>query len=99
MSDDDPTRTFLDHTVPREDAWEGREPEDGPARPRHLQPSSDNVHDARERRGQTIRNAAWTFGPSAAYVAGSAAFAGGARAEPEPEPEPLPDFGEIGGGL
>ncbi|MCT2586871.1 hypothetical protein [Actinophytocola gossypii] len=100
MSDDDPTRAFLDQTVPRDDAWEGREPDDGPARPRHTQQASDNVHDARERRKQTIRNAAWTFGPGVAYLAGSAAFASSARAEPEPpDVSDVSGFGEIGAGL
>lgn len=96
----DPARGFLDQTVPRDDAWDGREPEEGPARPRHVQhpAGSDNVHDAKERRRQTVRNAAWTFGPGVAYLAGSAAFA---SADPEPEP-PEADyggFGEIGSGL
>jgi hypothetical protein len=99
--DDDPARSFLDQTVPREDGWEGNEPEDGPARPRHVQhPASDNVYSAKERRKQTIKNAAWTFGPGVAYLAGSAAFA--SRADAEPDPEPDIDFdgvGDIGSGL
>ena len=101
--DDDPARSFLDQTVPRDDVWDGREPEEGPARPRHVAhpTESDNVHSAKERRKQTIKNAAWTFGPSVAYLAGSAAFASSAEAEPEPEPEPDfgGGFGEIGSGL
>lgn len=103
MSDeDDPTRSFLDQTVPRDDAWDGREPEDGPARPRHVQypTEPDSLRTAKERRKDTIRNAAWTFGPSAAYLAGSAAFSGQASAEPPEDPEPDLDFGgEIGSGL
>lgn len=100
MSDDDPARSFLDQTVPREDSWDGREPDDGPARPRHVQQSaeSDNVHDARERRKQTLKNAAWRFGPGAAYLAGAAALSGRANAEPEPDMD-MGGFGEIGGGL
>jgi len=102
--DDDPTRSFLDQTVPRDDAWDGVEPPEGPARPRHLTYSSepDNLRTAKERRRDTIRNAAWTFGPSVAYLAGSAAFAGGASADPEPDAEPdidLGDVGDIGSGL
>lgn len=96
--DDDPARGFLDQTVPRDDAWDGREPKDGPARPRHVAyPSPPEVpRTAKERRKDAIRNAAWTFGPSVAYLAGSAAFAGQANAEPEPEPDPDMDMGDLG---
>jgi hypothetical protein len=73
-SDDDPTRGFLDRTVPRHDEWAGREPEDGPARPRHVQYPTEPVEPltAKERRKNTIRNVAWGVGPSAAFVAGAA---------------------------
>ncbi|GAB3435696.1 hypothetical protein [Actinophytocola sediminis] len=97
--DDDPARGFLDQTVPKDDVWAGREPEDGPARPRHVAyPSEpDSMRTAKERRKDTIRNAAWTFGPSVAYLAGSAAFAGSASAaEPEPEPDIDLDMGGVG---
>lgn len=108
--DDDPTRGFLDQTVPREDVWDGREPVEGPARPRHVQHPTEPepLPDPRELRRNTIKSAAWTFGPSVGYLAATAAFGGGtARAEPEPEPEPEPPtfddstggFGEIGSGL
>lgn len=71
---EDPTRRFLDQTVPQHDEWAGREPEDGPARPRHVQYPTEPVEplSAKERRAQTIRNVAWGVGPSAAFVAGAA---------------------------
>jgi hypothetical protein len=102
----DPARRFLDQTVPREDYWEGREPEDGPARPRHIQHpvEPEPLPDPRERRKQAIRGAAWTFGPAAGYLAASAAFGGSAQADPAPDPDP-PSYddpgygGEIGSGL
>ncbi len=102
---EDPARRFLDQTVPRADQWDGREPEEGPARPRHVQHPvpAEPLPDPRERRKQRIRDAAWTFGPSAGLLAASAASnAGSARAEPDPEPPPEdPGFtgGEIGSGL
>lgn len=73
-SDDDPTRGFLDRTVPKHDEWDGREPEDGPARPRHVQYQTEPVEplSAKERRANTIRNVAWGVGPSAAFIAGAA---------------------------
>lgn len=98
--EEDPARRFLDQTVPRDDVWDGREPDDGPARPRHVQHPTepDSMRTAKERRKDAIRNAAWTFGPGVAYVAGAAALSGRAGAEPPPEtdPEPEPDFGDAG---
>jgi hypothetical protein len=72
--DDDPTRGFLDRTVPRHDEWEGREPDDGPARPRHIQHPTEQAEPltAKERRANAIRNVAWGVGPTAAFVAGAA---------------------------
>lgn len=114
MEDDDPARRFLDQTVPRDDSWDGREPEEGPARPRHVQHPAppEPLPDPRQRRKQAIRNAAWTFGPTAGYLAASAAFSGdSAQADPQPEPQPEPraaaepdppdggaDYGDHGGG-
>lgn len=103
---DDPTRGFLDQTVPREDYWDGREPEEGPARPRHVQHPvpPEPLPDPRTRRRQRLRDAAVTFGPSVGFLAASAALnSGSARAEPDPEPQ-VPDDpgftgGEIGGAL
>lgn len=71
---EDPTRRFLDQTVPQHDEWVGREPDDGPARPRHVQYPTEPVEplSAKERRAQTVRNVAWGVGPSAAFVAGAA---------------------------
>jgi hypothetical protein len=71
---EDPTRRFLDQTVPKHDEWDGREPEDGPARPRHVQYPVEPVEPwtAKERRANTIRNVAWGVGPSAAFIAGAA---------------------------
>lgn len=95
---EDPARRFLDQTVPRHDEWDGREPEDGPARPRHVQHPSEPVEplSAKERRNAAIRNAAWGVGPAAAFVAGAALSDDG----PEPEaPEMDPGYGEIGSGL
>ena len=109
--EDDPARSFLDQTVPRDDAWDGREPEEGPARPRHVQHPTDPgpLPDPRERRRNNIRNAAWTFGPTAAYLAANALSDDEAPADPAPEPEPEPEppsyddpsggYGEIGSGL
>ncbi|HEY0450215.1 hypothetical protein [Actinophytocola sp.] len=112
--DDDPARSFLDQTVPRDDVWDSREPEEGPARPRHVQypTEPEPPQDPRERRKNAIRNAAWTFGPSLGYLAATGAFSGdSAQADPapEPQPEPAPEpmyddpgagyGGEIGSGL
>jgi hypothetical protein len=101
--DDDPARGFLDQTVPREHVWDGPEPDDGPARPRHVQHPVDPepLPDPRERRRNAIKSAAWTFGPSVGYLAATAAFsAGDAQAEPEPPAvDPGAGFGEIGSGL
>jgi hypothetical protein len=96
VPDDDPARQFLDQTVPREDAWDGREPEEGPARPRYVQHPVAPAPpvDPRVRRKEGIRNAAWTFGPTAGFLAASAlANSGSAQAEPAPEPQPEPDPG------
>jgi hypothetical protein len=110
--DDDPARSFLDQTVPREDYWVHREPEEGPARPRHVQHPTEPepLQDPRQRRKQAIRNAAWTFGPSLGYLAATSAFSGdSAQADPAPQPDPQPDpapdsgmdygdYGDYGGG-
>ncbi|MGH3876059.1 MAG: hypothetical protein ACRDSK_03385 [Actinophytocola sp.] len=108
-ADQDPARGFLDQTVPREDYWEDREPDDGPARPRHVQHPTDPqpLPDPRTRRRNAIKSAAWTFGPSVGYLAASAAFAGSAQAEPAPEsrpesrsePEPEPLYDDPSGGF
>lgn len=113
MEDDDPARQFLEQTVPREDYWDGREPEEGPARPRHVQHPVEQLPppDPRQRRKEAIRNAAWTFGPSLGYLAATSAFSGdSAQAEPAPRPDPEPpsqddsgsayggDYGDYGGG-
>ncbi|WP_291415950.1 hypothetical protein, partial [Actinophytocola sp.] len=94
MSEDfDPARSFLDQTVPRDDGWDGREPEEGPARPRHVQhpTESEPLPDPRERRKNAIKNAAWTFGPSLAYLAATGAFSSdSAQAQPAPDPTPDP---------
>jgi hypothetical protein len=92
MEDDDPARRFLDETVPRDDSWEDREPEEGPARPRHVQHpvAPQPLPDPRERRKQAIRNAAWTFGPSVGYLAAASAFSGDS-AQPDPRPDSQPD--------
>jgi hypothetical protein len=93
---EDPTRRFLDQTVPRHDEWEGREPEDGPARPRHIQHPAEPVEtlSAKERRSRTIRDVAWGVGPSAAFVAGAALSNSG----DDPEPD-ASGFGEAGSSL
>jgi hypothetical protein len=88
---DDPARQFLDQTVPREDYWEGREPEEGPARPRHVQHPVEHAPppDPKVQRKQAIRNAAWTFGPTAGLLGASALLnSGSAQADPLPEPPP-----------
>ncbi|MBB4904585.1 hypothetical protein [Actinophytocola algeriensis] len=99
MSDpEDPTRRFLDQTVPRHDEWDGREPEDGPARPRHVQYPSEPVEplSAKERRSNTIRGVAWGAASLGAFGAGAALSDDEARAE---SPEMDAGFGEIGSGL
>jgi hypothetical protein len=105
---DDPARSFLDQTVPREDYWVDREPEEGPARPRHVQHPTEPepLPDPKERRKQTIRNAAWTFGPTVGYLAATSAFSGdSAQADPQPQPDSRPDpqpdppsYDDAGGG-
>ena len=74
MTEEDPARRFLDQTVPKHDEWEGREPEEGPARPRHVQHPAepDDPLTAKERRRNAIRNVAWGVGPTAAFIAGAA---------------------------
>lgn len=71
---EDPARAFLDETVPRHDEWDGREPEDGPARPRHVQYPAEPVQplSAKERRANTIRNVGWTAASLGAFAAGAA---------------------------
>jgi len=98
--DEDPARGFLDQTVPKHDEWDGREPEDGPARPRHVQHPAEPTQplSAKERRANAIRNAAWGAGSIGAFIAG-AALSGDdpdtevGRAEPE-----IDSGGEIGSG-
>jgi len=95
---EDPTRRFLDQTVPKHDEWEGREPEDGPARPRHVQHpvEPDEPLTVKERRRNAIRNVAWGVGPTAAFIAGAALSDDG-----EPDQTSFGDsgYGEIGSGL
>lgn len=97
---EDPARRFLDQTVPKHDEWEGREPEDGPARPRHIQHPVDPLEplSPKERRGNAIRNLAWGVGPSAAFIAGAAL-----SDDDEPEQTSFEGndggYGEIGSGL
>ncbi len=101
---DDPARRFLDQTVPREDQWDGREPQEGPARPRHVQYPAEPqpLPDPRERRKNAVRNTAWTFGPTLAYLAATA-LSGDGDAQPAPPPDPpppdAPPAGEIGSAL
>jgi hypothetical protein len=94
---EDPARRFLDQTVPKHDEWEGREPEDGPARPRHVQHPADPLApiSQKERRRNVVRNVAWGVGPSAAFVAGAA------LSDDDPEPDQGMDagFGDAGSGL
>lgn len=93
---EDPARRFLDQTVPRHDEWEGREPEDGPARPRHIQNAGEPVEpiSAKERRRNTIRNVAWGAAPTAAFVAGAA------LSDDEPQGElDTGGLGDLGSGL
>lgn len=102
---EDPTRRFLDQTVPQHDEWAGREPDDGPARPRHVQYPTEPVESlsAKERRAQAARNVAWGVGPGAAFVAGAALSDSGDdsgelhRAEPD-QIGPDSGFGEAGSG-
>jgi hypothetical protein len=99
---EDPARRFLDQTVPQHDEWEGREPDDGPARPRHVQHPAEPVEplSAKERRANTIRRAAWVAGPTAAFVAGAAlSDDGGDGADTaDAQPEDAGGYGEAGSG-
>jgi hypothetical protein len=74
VSEDDPARSFLDQTVPKHDEWEGREPEDGPARPRHIQHPTEPVEpiSAKERRKNIARNVGWAAASTGAFIAGAA---------------------------
>jgi hypothetical protein len=101
---EDPARRFLDQTVPRHDEWEGREPEDGPARPRHVQHPvpPDEPLSAKERRKNTVRRVAWGLGGTAAFIAGAALSDdedGGQDGGQDVDPGDGGDFGEIGSGL
>lgn len=111
--DDDPARSFLDQTVPREDPWQDAEPTDEPARPRHVQypTAPEQPLTAKERRTNTIRKAAWAFGPSAAFLAGAgladdtdtelrrAERTEIEQAEQQPEFDDSAGYGEAGSGL
>jgi hypothetical protein len=74
VSEDDPARSFLDETVPKHDEWEGREPEEGPARPRHVQHPAEPLAPltAKERRANIIRGVGWTAASTGAFIAGAA---------------------------
>ena len=103
--DEDPTRGFLDQTVPKHDEWEGREPEDGPARPRHVQYPTEPAQplSAKERRANTIRNVAWGAGSIGAFVAGAALSDSGDDVDTElgraePDQGGMDAGGEIGSG-
>lgn len=71
---DDPTRAFLDQTVPKHDEWDGREPEEGPARPRHVQYPAEPPRSlsAKERRANIARTVGWTAANLGAFAAGAA---------------------------
>jgi hypothetical protein len=95
---EDPARRFLDQTVPRHDEWDGREPEEGPARPRHVQHPTEPVEpmSAKERRSAAIRRAAWVAGGVGAFAAGAA------LSDDDPEPQAADvdaGFGEAGSGF
>ena len=97
---EDPARRFLDQTVPKHDEWDGREPDDGPARPRHVQHPAEPVEplSAKERRAQTIRGAAWIAGGVGAFAAG-AALSDDDDQEPDTATDDLGGFGDAGSGL
>jgi hypothetical protein len=91
---EDPARGFLDQTVPKHDEWDGREPDDGPARPRHVQhPEPVETFGAKQRRATTIRNVAWGAASLGAFGAGAAL-----TDDTEP-PEMDAGFGDAGSGL
>jgi hypothetical protein len=101
--DEDPARGFLDQTVPKHDEWEGREPEDGPARPRHIQYPTEPVQplSAKERRATIVRNAAWGAGSIGAFIAGAALSDDDAQAElshAEPDQTGMDSGGDPGSG-
>ena len=84
--------------MPKHDAWEGREPDDGPARPRHIPRDSEPPAplaplSPKERRKGAITSAAWSVGPAAAFLAG-AALSDDDGVDPDPG-----GFGEVGSGL
>src|ERR671930_417679 len=93
---EDPARRFLDETVPKHDEWDGKEPEDGPARPRHVQYPAEPVQplSAKERRKNTIRTVGWTAANLGAFAAGAALADDDTHAEIAREnPEDLGDGG------
>lgn len=100
MEDDDPARQFLDQTVPRHDSWEGREPEEGPARPRHVQHpvAPPPPPDPKEWRRNAVRGAAWTFGPTLGYLAASELFDDSGQPAPQSAPAPQPSADDGSGG-
>ena len=85
--DDDPTRSFLDQTVPREDEWVAVEPEVGPARPRHVQypTAPEPPVDPKVRRKETIKRAVRTWVPGIGYTAAVLSLSGGDDPQPEPD--------------
>ena len=102
---EDPTRRFLDETVPKHDEWDGRQPEEGPARPRHVQYPTEPVQplSAKERRANVIRNVGWTAAGLGSFAAGAALSDDDTHAELAREnPEDLGDgggydYGDMGG--
>ncbi|TDV38748.1 hypothetical protein [Actinophytocola oryzae] len=101
---EDPARRFLDETVPKHDEWDGREPEDGPARPRHVQHPADPLAPltAKERRANALRNVAWGVGSTAAFAAGAALSDDDADTDISRDDGGFDaggDFGEAGSGL
>jgi hypothetical protein len=100
---EDPTRRFLDETVPKHDEWDGREPEDGPARPRHVQHPAEPLAPltAKQRRANIARGAAWGVGGTAAFIAGAALSDDDVDTDISREDPGLDDggFGEIGSGF
>lgn len=100
---EDPARAFLDETVPKHDEWDGREPEEGPARPRHVQHPAEPVVplSAKERRANVIRNVGWTAASLGAFAAGAALSDDDTHAELHRDDPGLDDGGgyDMGGDM
>jgi hypothetical protein len=96
--DDDPARNFLDQTVPQADEWVGREPEEGPARPRHVQypTAPEPPVDPKVRRKETVKRVVRTWVPGIGYTATVLALSAD-EGDAEADMGDQMDMGDMGG--